>query len=127
MDTVVAVLMIGLFYIGLLSPILCAWFLTVIRGRGVSRRWLFPFVAPAVVYIIVWLGTLVLFVPFYLAALYLVPGLRALGHEAPFWVPIVEWVLAYDGFVVSGVLVAMSVWLVRYLWPRWCSKTRTDA
>lgn len=117
-----AIILIAFLYIGLLSPILSAWYLALFKGKGVARRWMFPFVAPLIVYGYLLVAVLIFFVPFYLIALDILPGAIASGLQRPFWVPVVEWVLAYDGFIISTVLIAMSIWLVRSLWPRWCLK-----
>jgi hypothetical protein len=116
----VALLAVVIFF-GLLSPVLCALYLATFKGRGVSGRWLFLIFGPAFSYGLVWVGTIVFYLPFYLAALFLVPALRELGHKSPFWVPIIDWVLKYDLLIVCGALIALSLWLVLYLWPRWPS------
>ena len=105
--------------VGLLSPVFCALYLAIFKGRGMPGRWLFPLVGPSIAYGLVWVGSLILYLPFYLVAVFLVPALRSLGHKIPFWVPVIDWVLEYDFFIISAVLIALSAWLVIHLWPRW--------
>ena len=114
-----AALLAVVIFFGLLSPVLCALYLAMVKGRGVSGRWLFLIFGPAFSYGLVWVGAIVFYLPFYLAAVFLVPALRELGHKSPFWAPIVDWVLKYDLLIVCGALIALSFWLVLYLWPRW--------
>lgn len=105
--------------VGLFSPVFCALYLAMFKGRGVPGRWLFPLVGPAIAYGLVWVAGLILYLPFYLVAVFLVPALTSLGHKSPFWVPVIDWVLKYDFFVISAALIALSAWLVLHLWPRW--------
>jgi len=119
MEKYQAIVIIGLLYLGLLSPVLSAWYLAIVKGQNVKWRWLFPFAAPVVVYSIIGIATLILFVPFYFTALDVIPGQLEGGNEAPFWLPILEWFLIYSWYIVSVVLVVMSVWIAKYLWPHW--------
>lgn len=77
------------------------------------------FFGPAFAYGLLLLFTLAFFLPFYLIAMFLVPALVDLGHNLPFWIPLIDWVINYDYLLISTLLVALSFWLVRYVWPRW--------
>jgi len=108
-----------IYFLALLSPVIVAAYYSMFKGRGVPGRWLFMFFGPALAYAILLVFTVAFFLPFYLMGVFLVPALRDLGHRLPFWVPLMDWVINYDYLIISTLLVALSVWLVRYVWPRW--------
>ena len=107
------------YFLALLSPVIAAAYLAMFKGRDVPGRWLFVFFGPAIAYAILLVATVTFFLPFYLIGVFLVPALRDLGHNLPFWVPFLDWVINYDYLIISTLLVALSAWLVRYVWPRW--------
>ena len=127
MEIYQAIIIIAFLYIGYLSPILCSWYLVIAKGKGVKWRWLFPFVAPLAVYILVLLAILILFAPLHFSANYIVPSLREANYEVPIWVAIYELAIQYDGYIIAIVLIGMSVWITKYLWPHWQSRFGENA
>lgn len=130
LEILLAIVSIGLFYLALLSPLLCTAYLALVKGKGIRYRWLFPFVIVISVYaltLLLYLGAAIFISPVYSRMLDLAPSYVESGRELPRWMPILDWVITYQWFMVAIFLFTMSVWITQSLWPRWVSRLKTNA
>lgn len=120
-----ALLLICLLYVGLLSPVLCASYLALAKGKEVRFRWLFPPAAIVSVYTIaalLYIGAASVIAPLYSHMAYVVPSYAESGQKISFWFHILDWVVTYQALIFAILLLMMSVWISKFLWPRWLSR-----
>jgi len=105
--------------LGFLAPVFASVYLAVVKGRGRTGRWLFVFVAPILIYTVLWVFTLVFIAPAYFILTWFTPAIKELLNHTPYWYPLFAWVVEHEGRIASLTCALLTVWLVRYLWPRW--------
>ena len=106
-------------FLAIVSPILVAVFLVVVKGRGVRGRWLFVVVGPVLAYTVLWVITLVFIVPATFVVVWLAPATKELYNQLPYWYPLAELFVKYDKLIAAVACGVLASWLAVYVWPRW--------
>lgn len=117
-------------FAGLSSPIIHSSFLTIAKGKGVGYRWVFPFAASSVAYIVfilLFIAAMIAFTPLYSHALNVIPSYHETGQVIPFWVYIIEWVVKYYVILIATLLTLISGVVMKYMWPWWQSRFTINA
>jgi hypothetical protein len=119
----IAVLVFTAYTVAVLSPLLVAAYLVFFRGPHTPRRWLFLLVAPTLAYGFIVFAWVLIVLPVLLFIVYLLPALRAVS-SVPLWnIPLFR-VGEVEEYVAPVALLALSYWIVFYLWRRWSAIAR---
>ena len=115
----IAIALLVAHLIAVLSPILFAGYLVIVRGKDVPRRGLFMLAAPAFAYGLVLLAYVSVVVPVRLVLVWLVPTLRHLDRGALLWDLPIYGVADPPAYVLLLTLLGVAYFSVHYLWRRW--------
>lgn len=107
-----------LYWATLLSPLLAATYLAVFRGSGRPRRVLFVLIAASITYGAAILAYILVVLPVFLAAEYLLPALRQTGYPLQ-WFDIFEVFYSRRRVIESTTIIVLALVVVPWLWRRW--------